>query len=75
VTNLRAGRAPRSEWVCGPDCPRETVHLIRDGSATAACCYQTPFELAYRDGHRLTVEPDAVTCGIVPREPERKADQ
>lgn len=42
----------------------EVVHLIRDGSAATSCCRRAPFELAARDGHRLTVEPNAVTCGI-----------
>ena len=63
---------------CQPETPPpgvDIIHLIRDGSAATACCYRTPFDLAALDGHRLTVEPDAVTCGIVTREPERKADQ
>lgn len=32
----------------------DVVHLIRDGSATTACCYRTPFELPRAGGHRLT---------------------
>lgn len=51
----------------GAEAPTDIVHLIRDGSATTACCHRAPFELAARDGHRLTVEPAAVTCGLVPR--------
>lgn len=57
-----------------PTAAPDVFHLIRDGSATTACCYRTPFELRYYDGgHRLTVDPDAVTCGIAP--PERKIDE
>lgn len=43
----------------------DVVHLIRDGSATTSCCHRTPFELPRAGGHRLTVDSDQVTCGLV----------
>lgn len=46
------------------DSATDVVHLISDGSATTSCCYRTPFELPRAGGHRLSVDPDAVTCGI-----------
>lgn len=47
----------------------DVVHLIADGQATTTCCGKAPFELARRDGHRLTVEASAATC------PRRQGDQ
>jgi hypothetical protein len=44
---------------------QEVVHLIQEGHGTTSCCYRSPFELAVRDGHRITADPDAVTCGCV----------
>jgi hypothetical protein len=40
--------------------PAESVHLIRDGDATAQCCGKTPFELPGTD--RLTTDPGLVAC-------------
>lgn len=46
------------------DSVTEVVHLIRDeDDGMTRCCYRTPFELSRAD--RLTVDPDAVTCGCV----------
>jgi hypothetical protein len=46
----------------------EIVHLIRQDYGTTGCCYRTPFELP--SSHRLTLNPDAVTC-----ERNRRADE
>lgn len=49
--------------------PAEVVHLMREGYGTTRCCFRTPFELPPEQ--RMTVDPDAVTCGIVARAEEQ----